>query len=204
MIAYYLAKNNFVLKTNIDESEKRYIKESKNLKFRTVDATKMPFQDDSFDVTYSISVVEHIYEKYLAAIREMVRVTRKKGIIFITFPVSSSHCEEWSRKTMYSHQARKDGKTFFQYRFSKADIQGILDAIGEVRVIACDIFWEKVDGRYDEMIALLSKHSFNNYVRFLRNSFIMFFMGFCLFKEKSQNFSHAKSFGNLQLVLKKK
>ena len=49
MMAYYLAQNNFVLKTNIDENERKYIKESKKLKFEAVDGTRMPFKDNFFD-----------------------------------------------------------------------------------------------------------------------------------------------------------
>jgi SAM-dependent methyltransferase len=205
MMAYYLAKNNFVSKANIDESERKYIKESKNLKFKVVNATKMPFENNSFDVTYSISVVEHIYEKYLDAVREMIRVTRGGGIIFITFPVSSSHQEEWVRKTIYSNQARRGEKAFFQYRFSESDVKSILSGIDGVDVINCDIFWEKFDGKYDKMIALLRKDSFSKHFRFLKNSFIMFFMGLSFFEEEPQrDFSRARSFGNFQLALRKR
>jgi SAM-dependent methyltransferase len=205
MMAYYLAKSNFVLKTNIDKSERKYIKESKKLKFEVVDGTKMPFADNAFDVTYSISVVEHIYEKYLDAIREMVRVTKIGGIVYITFPVSSEHQEEWVRETIYSDQAHKDEMTFFQYRFSENDVKNIIGGIGGVDVIARDIFWEKSDGKYDKMIARLREKSFGRYFKFLKDSFTMPFIGFSFFEGEPQaDFSRARSFGNLQLVLRKK
>lgn len=56
----------------------------KNAKFEVADATNLPFEDDSFDVS-SVSFALHdmplsIREKVL---KEMVRVTKQKGIIVI-------------------------------------------------------------------------------------------------------------------------
>jgi ADP-heptose:LPS heptosyltransferase len=160
----------------------------------------MPFADNAFDVTYSISVVERIYEKYLEAIREMVRVTKNGGIIYVTFPVSSKHQEEWMRETIYSKQAHKDEMAFFQYRFSENDVKNIIGGIDGIDVIARDIFWEKFDGKYDKMIGRLRQKSFNRYFKFLKNSFTMPFVGLSFFEEEPQiDFSRARSFGNLQL-----
>jgi len=79
MMAYYLAKNNFVLKTNIDESEKKYIKESKRLKFEIVDGTKMPFEDNSFNVVLCCDVLEHVQD-LPKVISEISRVLKIGGI----------------------------------------------------------------------------------------------------------------------------
>lgn len=51
------------------------------------DGTKLPFPDDTFDFTYSISVLEHVEgEGDRIAMNEMVRVTRPGGYIGINMP----------------------------------------------------------------------------------------------------------------------
>ena len=49
------------------------------------DARKPPFQDNSFDMVYSLGVVEHFPETG-AAIREHARVVRRGGYVLITTP----------------------------------------------------------------------------------------------------------------------
>jgi demethylmenaquinone methyltransferase/2-methoxy-6-polyprenyl-1,4-benzoquinol methylase len=65
---------------NVAKKENKY----KNVKFEAADATNLPFEDNSFDVS-SISFALHemplsIIEKVL---KEMVRVTKPEGIIVI-------------------------------------------------------------------------------------------------------------------------
>ncbi len=65
---------------NVAKKENKY----KNVKFEVADATNLPFEDNSFDIS-SISFALHemplsIIEKVL---KEMVRVTKPKGIIVI-------------------------------------------------------------------------------------------------------------------------
>jgi hypothetical protein len=74
-----------------------------------------------------------------------------------------------------------------------------------VDLINRKIFWDEFDGKYNKMIARLRKKSFNKYFKFLKNSFAMPFISFPFFEETPQvDFSRARSFGNLQLVLRKK
>lgn len=49
------------------------------------DARLLPFQDESFDLVYSLGVVEHFPETR-EAILEHVRVAKKAGIVLITIP----------------------------------------------------------------------------------------------------------------------
>jgi len=49
------------------------------------DLTKLPFQDGRFDVIYCYHVLEHINND-AAALREMARVLRSGGILYIGFP----------------------------------------------------------------------------------------------------------------------
>ena len=53
------------------------------LEFCDADANHLPFADDSFDVIVSWGSVEHIAGGYLQALREMKRVLRPDGLMFI-------------------------------------------------------------------------------------------------------------------------
>lgn len=53
------------------------------LRFLAEDANFLPFPDDSFDVVISWAAVEHFAGGYLQALREMKRVLRPDGLLFI-------------------------------------------------------------------------------------------------------------------------
>ena len=53
------------------------------MKFLGEDANYLPFADDSFDVVISWGSVEHIAGGYLQALREMKRVLKPDGLLFI-------------------------------------------------------------------------------------------------------------------------
>lgn len=60
----------------------------KKLHFRVADASRLPFDDGTFDVSMSFSTLEHIpdEEKRNKAFSEMARVTKKGGHVIITVP----------------------------------------------------------------------------------------------------------------------
>lgn len=53
--------------------------------FRVGFAEKLDFDDNTFDFTYSLEVIEHVKE-YKEMVKEMVRVTKTGGLIFIQTP----------------------------------------------------------------------------------------------------------------------
>jgi ubiquinone/menaquinone biosynthesis C-methylase UbiE len=54
------------------------------LEFHAGDATSLMYRDESFDTVVSFNALEHIPDPH-AALREMVRVTRPDGVIYLTF-----------------------------------------------------------------------------------------------------------------------
>ncbi len=58
------------------------------LEFVTADATKMPFDDEMFDIVTAFSTIEHIPSAKLRsrAIDEMTRVCKTKGYVIVTIP----------------------------------------------------------------------------------------------------------------------
>ena len=53
------------------------------LRFMAADANRLPFADDSFDVVLSWGSLEHIAGGYQQALREMRRVLRPDGLLFV-------------------------------------------------------------------------------------------------------------------------
>jgi len=203
MLAYILSRENNVVKTNIDDNEAQFIRESPRLKFLREDALKLSFSDETFDLTYSISVVEHIYLRYTDAVREMIRVTKKGGYIYLTLPVSALHQEEWLSYPMYPAQTKTEKGFFFQYRFGKAELAGLLASLKNVEVVSNSIYWEKYEGGYDALIYALRKNMGCGCLNLLRNSLLNFYSGFMLLKSSPGNFDVPKSFGNASVILRK-
>lgn len=65
----------------IKAGQKKY----KNIKFFKADAEKMPFCDSYFDLVYTAYTLEHLVDPE-KAIDEMIRVTKKKGLIVFIAP----------------------------------------------------------------------------------------------------------------------
>lgn len=55
---------------------------SDNLNTVLCDGLKLPFEDNTFDITTTYSVLHHIPD-YISALKEMIRVTKKGGFIYI-------------------------------------------------------------------------------------------------------------------------
>ena len=56
---------------------------------REGDVRALPFPDNHFDGYWSIGVIEHFWDGYDAALREMRRVLKPGGYLFLTFPYMS-------------------------------------------------------------------------------------------------------------------
>jgi SAM-dependent methyltransferase len=56
------------------------------LDVRLGDVRDLPFEDNSFDGYWSLGVIEHFWDGYDTIAREMQRVLRKGGYLFLTFP----------------------------------------------------------------------------------------------------------------------
>ena len=88
----YLAENGFDV-TAIDPSQdmidisKAKFNKVKNIEFKIAEGAKLPFEKNVFDFTFAIRVINSTEsEEYaLKTIKEMIRVTKPKGLILIEF-----------------------------------------------------------------------------------------------------------------------
>lgn len=106
--------------TDLEESRRmaHFVKNNRNLEFSdNVDATSLPFEESSFDVATSISVIEHVPDKGdCNMISELRRVVRSGGLIILTFPVKPEFTNEYRDINYYNMNrfSEEDGKYFFQ------------------------------------------------------------------------------------------
>jgi len=107
MMSIYLAgRNCSLVATDLDDerifSRWKKIAEAQRLDNYTVeyqDATALAYPDQSFDMLYSISVIEHIPGRGdVAAMREFARVTKPGGVVVVEVPYRRKNAEVW-RKT---------------------------------------------------------------------------------------------------------
>jgi len=90
----------------------------KRVKYLGEDANFLPFADDSFDVVISWAAVEHFAGGYLQALREMKRVLRPDGLLFIhpgLYYCNAGH-----------HLAEYSTEPFFHLRRSRDEIRAIV------------------------------------------------------------------------------
>jgi len=203
ILSYILSRNNKIIKTDIFIDEKKNIRESEKLNFEYQDALALTFKDNTFDFVYSISVIEHIYNGLSKSVNEMIRVTKPGGYIYISFPVSAKYQEEWLDSTIYSNQFMKDNKTFFQYRLDKTSLESFLKSLKNIIILEKQIYWERSNGTYNKMISKLKSTSGFNYLDYFKNAFLNFYYGFTLLKPSPEDFSNAKDYGNISILLKK-
>ena len=203
-LAYMLSRENKVVKTNIDAGERKFIRESARLRFSAEDALALSFPDETFDLTYSVSVIEHIYLRYADAVGEMLRVTKKGGYLYLTFPVSAAQAEEWLPYPVYPAQKRTEKGFFFQYRFGEKEMNGLLASLADAEVVSSSVYWERAGGGYDAMVCALRKNTGWQCVNMLKNMLVHFYSGFFLLRSAPAGFECASSFGNASVILRKK
>ena len=70
----------------IDFARKYHREHGLDAEFLVADATKLAFDDDSFDVVFSVYCLEHLPAEFPAAVRHMLRVARRRVILVEPIP----------------------------------------------------------------------------------------------------------------------
>ncbi len=127
--SYYLSKKGLeVVALDLSRSSVIAIRNLKQTRIGLLhviraDILHMPFRDRAFDVVYNEGVVEHFPEPY-RVLSEMVRVTRRLGIVIFSVPnVYSFHT---LGKLMSSGSISISRPYGFEKSFSKNELKGML------------------------------------------------------------------------------
>ena len=119
-------------------------------------AESLPWPDCTFSCVWSISVIEHVPEPDdVAAMREIWRVVKPGGTLYITVPTSKEATEEARSEDVYQvlgdeGRAPSSGDVFFQRLYDRRQVEqkllGPLEGVGSVRQT---LYGESSAGLYD-------------------------------------------------------
>jgi SAM-dependent methyltransferase len=99
------------------------------IKFRVMNAQKLDFRDERFDVVLSFSVIDHIPDPEIRyrAIHEMARVVKANGYVVLTVPNRYGYFH-----IMHNRNVRRGIETHvgYQYFYSYFELKSVLTAAG--------------------------------------------------------------------------
>lgn len=123
---------------------------SDRARFLQAYAESLPFDAASFDMIWSISVIEHIPSPNVwKALDELWRVLRLKGVLILTVTVSRKYWDEFREESVYrlkSEQVDERG-VFFQRHYDAMKLKSdLLSRFSGGRVIDSAIYGERRSG----------------------------------------------------------
>ena len=113
--------------------------------FSKQDARRMEFGNDTFDIAYSMSVLEHIEgtDGDVQGMRELIRVTKPGGLIIVSVPLGNTYVEQ-RRHGLRTASVRTNGGElhFFQRIYSPAESTNrLLGCSRELMDVECYSIW---------------------------------------------------------------
>ncbi len=114
-----------------------------NINLAIEDATRLSYNNESFDFVYSISVVEHI-DNFgdTKALREVSRVLKKGGIAVVTVPFDENGYEVFTRRNVY-HKEYASSPVFYERWYNQQQLQERLIASSGLELVDLKLVFEK-------------------------------------------------------------
>jgi ubiquinone/menaquinone biosynthesis C-methylase UbiE len=114
------------------ETIEQITKSFPDLKVYLGDVRKLSFADNEFDGYWSLGVIEHFYEGYGEIIKEMSRVIKPGGYLFLSFPVMSPYRRLKAALGMYPKfvEDNLDKNVFYQFSLDYGRVVGELKVLG--------------------------------------------------------------------------
>jgi len=142
-----------ISRLNLDEyfvmSKSLEAKAKGHVHFSTQDARCLGYEDASFDIVYSMSVIEHIEGEQgdSQSIGEMVRVLKPGGLLLLSVPFGKKYVEQMRRGLVQCVEKTKDQSLyFFQRIYDRTALENrILSALGGLEVRSQWTVWRERD-----------------------------------------------------------
>ena len=110
------------------------------LAFQVADGRALPYEDESFDHAYSLSVLEHIAEPGDAqALHELARVVRPSGRVLVTVPFARDYREDWRGEPAYVDHGAIGGRYFFQRWYDEARLDALVAAAPALELVSREV-----------------------------------------------------------------
>jgi len=107
-------------------------KELPELQVSYGDVRELPFENNFFNGYWSLGVIEHFYDGYEAIVKEMFRVLRPSGYVFLTVPTMSPFRKLKAMMKMYPefYEATKPREMFYQFALPPSQIRQSFEVAG--------------------------------------------------------------------------
>jgi SAM-dependent methyltransferase len=110
------------------------------LTLQAADGRTLPFEDQSFDHAYSVSVLEHIPEPGdEQALGELARVTKPGGRVVVTLPHAQEYREDWRDAPAYADQGSPGGRHFFQRWYDPRRVERLAAAAPALELVSSSV-----------------------------------------------------------------
>jgi len=153
---YALSKQGFIpigldFAPNTVEKIRKYAPE---LHIELGDVRDLPFEDNQFDGYWSLGVIEHFWDGYDEIAREMTRVLRPGGYLFLSFPCMSRLRRRKARKSQYPYWNGGDIEPpgFYQFALNPELVKTHMSKLGFKLVYETGL--DAVKGIKDEVVYL--------------------------------------------------
>ena len=141
----------------VDFAEKTVTKINKyfpELNVTVGDVRDLKFEDDFFDGHWSLGVIEHFYEGYDSISKEMKRVVKKGGYVFLTFPYMSPLRKFKAKLGLYKNYEDNncDLKKFYQFALDATAVRDYFEKHGFISKYAKP--FDGLKGFKDEVLVM--------------------------------------------------
>jgi SAM-dependent methyltransferase len=142
-----------VSRLNLDEyftmSKSLMNKAKGRVHFAAQDARALDYEDGTFDIVYSMSVIEHIEGERgdSQSIQEMVRVLKPGGLLLLSVPFGKKYVEQQRKGFAHAVEKTEDESLyFFQRVYDRTALENrILSALDGLRVRSEWTIWREGD-----------------------------------------------------------
>ena len=135
---YFLSYMNYdVIGVDIAKNILKKVKKKfPKLKFEIADVRQIPFPENYFIGYWSLGVIEHFFNGYMNIIKEMKRVIKPKGFLFISFPYMSLFRRFKVKFKLYKIfnndflKKNEEPKKFYQYILNQEEVINDFEKLG--------------------------------------------------------------------------